>query len=83
MMVARDYKHNARKVANHLGWLRSKVQVAFDYAQKFPEEIKSAIADNDAMDFAALSKTLPQATEFVVNGKARVKKRSNRHDRLG
>jgi hypothetical protein len=64
MMVARDYKNDVTKVARHLRWPEARVQAAFNYTKAFPHEINEALADNDAMDFAALSRLLPQATEF-------------------
>lgn len=72
MMVARDYKNDAAKVARHLRWPEAKVQAAFHYAKAFPDEIGDAIADNDAVDFESLSRLLPQAKEFAAserNGK--------------
>ena len=69
MMAARDYKNDPAKVARHLRWPEAKVQAAFNYANAFPDEINEALADNDAMDFAALSHLLPQAKEFVVTGR--------------
>lgn len=71
MLLARDYGNNAAAVAKHLHWPEARVLAAFNYAQAFPEEVKQAIADNDAVDFAALSRTLPQATEFVAAGSAK------------
>jgi hypothetical protein len=67
MLVARGYKHNVAKVALHLRWPEAKVKAAFNYAEAFPREIDEALADNDAMDFASLSRLLPQAKEFVVS----------------
>jgi hypothetical protein len=67
MMVARGYKNDAAKVARHLRWPVGKVQAAFNYAEAFPSEINEALADNDAMDFASLSRLLPQAEEFILN----------------
>jgi hypothetical protein len=72
MLLARDYKNDPLKVAKHLRWPEAKVQAVFNYAKAFPDEIKRAIADNDAVDFESLSQMLPQAKEFVVsdrNGK--------------
>jgi hypothetical protein len=46
-----------------------KVQAAAHYAEAFREEIDEAIAENDAMDFDALKRMVPQAVEFVA-GKA-------------
>jgi uncharacterized protein (DUF433 family) len=67
MMLARAYKNAAAKVAKHLNWPEAKVQAAFNYAKAFPDEINSAMADNDAMDFESLSQILPQAKEFVAS----------------
>ena len=66
MRLAQDYKNDVTKLAAHLRWPEAKVQAAFNYAKAFPDEINSAIADNQAMDFEALSRMLPQAMEFVV-----------------
>jgi uncharacterized protein (DUF433 family) len=66
MLLARDYKGSVAKVARHLRWPEAKVQAAFNYAKAFPDEINSAIADNDAMDFKSLSQMLPQTKELVV-----------------
>ncbi len=67
LLIARDYKNDTVAVARHLRWPESKVQAAFNYAKAFPVEVDSAIADNDAIDFEALSRMLPQAKEFVVS----------------
>ena len=67
MMLARDYKGSVAKVAKHLRWPEDKVQAAFNNAKAFPDEIDSAIADNDAVDFKSLSQMLPQAKELVVS----------------
>ena len=71
MLLARQYKQDAAKVAKHLRWSEAKVQAAFNYARAFPEEINHAMADNDAMDFASLSQMLPQTKEFVVGEPAK------------
>jgi len=69
MMLARDYDQDAAQVAKHLRWPEAKVQAAFNYARAFPDEIREALADHDAVNFAALSQMLPQAREFVVKAK--------------
>ena|SRR5579862_5140201 len=66
MMLARHYRDSATKVASYLRWPESKVQAAFNYAKAFPDEIGNAMTENDAVDFASLSRLLPQAKEFVV-----------------
>lgn len=64
-LLLRAYKHNVAAVARHLGWPEAKVRAAFHYAEAYPEEIAAALADNDAVDFRALKRMLPQAAEFV------------------
>jgi hypothetical protein len=71
MLLARNYKQDAAKVAKHLRWPEAKVQAAFNYAGAFPDEINNAMADNDAMDFASLSQMLPQMKEFVIGEPAK------------
>lgn len=66
MMVARSYGNDVTAVAQHLEWPEAKVQAAFNYAVAFPEEINEALAENDAMDFAALKRMLPQAEKLVI-----------------
>jgi hypothetical protein len=66
MLLARDYQNDTTKVAKHLRWPEPKVQAAFHYAQSFPEEINAALADQDATDFATLSRMLPNVREIVV-----------------
>ncbi len=66
MLLARAHGNDAAAVAKHLRWPDSKVQAAFNYAKAFPDEISAAIADNDATDFEALSRMLPQAKQFVA-----------------
>ena len=72
MLVAREYRNDAAKVAKHLGWPEAKAQAAMNYAQAFPGEIDEGLAENDAVSFEALSRMLPQAREFRV-GKASAK----------
>ena len=69
VLLLRSHNGNAASVAGYLKWPRMKVQAAVNYAEAFASEIDEAIADNDAVDFAALKRMLPQATEFVA-GKA-------------
>jgi hypothetical protein len=64
-LLLRAYKHNVSAVARHLGWPEAKVRAAVHYAEAFPEEIAAALADNDAVDFKALKRMLPQAAEFA------------------
>ena len=66
MLLLRSYHGDQQAVAKHLRWPQGKVQAAVHYAGAFPEEIDEAIAENDATDFEALKRMLPQATEFVA-----------------
>jgi uncharacterized protein (DUF433 family) len=71
MLVARDHENNVAAVAKHLRWPQAKVQAAFNYAAAHTEEIKAALAENNAMDFQSLRRMLPQTGEFVVSARAR------------
>lgn len=69
ILLVRSHPGDAAAAARHLQWPLTRVQAAVHYAEAFPDEIDQSIADNDATDFAALKRMLPQATEFVA-GKA-------------
>jgi hypothetical protein len=66
MLLLRSYQGDQQAVAKHLRWPPLKVQAAVHYAEAFPEEIKEAMAENDATDFETLRRMLPQAAEFVA-----------------
>jgi hypothetical protein len=65
MLLVDSYRKDVSAVARHLNWPPAKVQAAVNYAAAFSEEIKDAINENQATDFEALKRMLPQATEFV------------------
>lgn len=65
LLLVQSYKAHVSAVARHLKWPEAKVQAAINYAGAFPEEIESALSENAAIDFEALKRMLPQATEFV------------------
>lgn len=71
VVIVQSYKGNVGATAEHLKWPEAKVQAAVNYARAFPDEIEGALADNDAMDFEALKRMLPQAVEFATNGKTK------------
>jgi hypothetical protein len=71
MLLVRSYKSDAAAVARHLRWPQAKVSAASNYAEAFPQEIETALAENDATDFLALKRLLPQAAEFVAGKVAR------------
>jgi uncharacterized protein (DUF433 family) len=58
--LARDYG-NASSAAKHLNLPELKIEAALNYARAYPQEIDEAIAENDAVDFQALSRMLPMA----------------------
>ena len=64
MLLLHSYKADTAAVAAHLRWPQAKVQAAVNYAEAFPAEIDDALAENEAADFTALKRMLPQATEF-------------------
>lgn len=70
ILVARDYGEDVSKTAVHLGWNEARVEAAINYAKAFPEEIAEALEENEAADFNALQRMLPQAKLFVA-GKRR------------
>ena len=63
VLLLRAYKQEAAAVAGHLGWPEAKVRAAAHYAEAFPDEISAALAENDAVDFKALQRMLPQAVK--------------------
>ncbi|SPF39205.1 hypothetical protein SBA1_260011 [Candidatus Sulfotelmatobacter kueseliae] len=65
MLLVHSYHKDVSAVAAHLKWPEVKVQAAVNYAAAFPEEINEAMAENEATDFEALRRMLPQAAEFV------------------
>ena len=69
LLLLRGYQGDVAAVAKHLRWPQMKVQAAVHYAEAFSAEIDAALAENDAMDFNALKRMLPQAVEFAA-GKA-------------
>ena len=66
MLLVRSYKHDLKATAKHLRWPVVRVQAAVNYAKAFPEEIDRALAEYDAVDFAALKRILPQTVEFIA-----------------
>jgi hypothetical protein len=71
--LARQYAGDAKKTCAHLGWPAVKVLAALNYATAFPDEIEAAIQDAQACSFDRISRTLPQAEEFVLPRAARKK----------
>jgi hypothetical protein len=64
LLLVRSYRDDVTATAEHLRWPEAKVRAAVHYAQAFPEEIDRALEENRAVDFTALKRMLPQASEF-------------------
>jgi len=65
MLLLRNYKADASRVARHLQWPELKVRAAINYAEAFPAEIEEALSENDSADLATLKRMAPQTVEFV------------------
>lgn len=65
-MLMRGYKENVGAVAKHLEWPVHRVQAAVNYIEAFPDEVREALAENDATDFKTLRRILPNITESVL-----------------
>jgi hypothetical protein len=65
LLLVQSYRADASAVAKHLKWPEARVQAAINYANAFPEEISAALSENAAVDFEAVKRMLPQASEFV------------------
>jgi hypothetical protein len=66
-MLLRDYDGRVEALARHLEWPQHLAQAAVNYIEAFPEEIGEALAENDAMDFTALKRMLPNIQRRVVD----------------
>jgi hypothetical protein len=64
LLLVQGYRDDVTATAGHLRWPEAKVRAAVYYAEAFPEEIDRALAENQAVDFIALKRMLPQALEF-------------------
>jgi len=67
--IARSFGGSVQKTADHLQRPLPQIQAALNYALAFPEEIESAIKDNESYDFARISRMLPQARLFEVSAR--------------
>jgi hypothetical protein len=67
MLLLRSYKGDVAAVAEHLVWPVEKVKAAINYRDAYPEEIDSALAENDAIDFDSLKRDLPGIIRFVAD----------------
>jgi uncharacterized protein (DUF433 family) len=71
LLLVRSYKGEVTSTAEHLRWPEAKVRAAVHYAEAFAEEIDRAIEENQAVDFVALKRMLPQALEFSAAKQAK------------
>jgi uncharacterized protein (DUF433 family) len=72
LLLMRSHAGSAAAVAKQMKWPQAKVQAAINYAEAFPDEIAEALAENDAADFEALKRMLPQAAEFAAAKSAKL-----------
>ncbi|HZP23306.1 MAG TPA: hypothetical protein VFB04_07660 [Terriglobales bacterium] len=70
VMLLHSYRGKTAAVAKHLQWPEAKVRAAERYAHAFADEINHAIRENEAVDFAVLSRMLPQAEVIRKTRKA-------------
>ncbi len=66
IMIARDHAMDAAMTAEYFCWPVARVLPAFHYYEAYPDEIDTAIADNEAMTFDALKRTLPQLEAIKI-----------------
>ncbi|HZS88368.1 MAG TPA: transcriptional regulator [Chloroflexota bacterium] len=59
-MLARERQHDVETTAAYLGWPVARVQAVLRYAAAYPEEIDTALRENETFDAAALRRLLPQ-----------------------
>ena len=71
IILLRGYKGDQAAVARHLRWPLAKVAAGVNYAEAFPDEIDEALAENEAVNFVALKRMLPQAAEVKLRKLAR------------
>ena len=60
MMLLRERGHDVQKTASYLMWPLERVEAALSYAQAYPNEIDTALSENDAFDADTLRRLLPQ-----------------------
>lgn len=67
VLAVRDWGGDAEQAARRLGWPLPRVRAALNYAEAYPEEIETAIADLLDTGFTDVARMLPQAERFVVD----------------
>lgn len=71
MALVKSHNGEIKAVARHLRWPEAKVAAAVHYAEAYADEVGEAMAENEAADFVALKRMLPQATAFKAKRAAR------------
>jgi hypothetical protein len=66
ILIAQDYDLDLPKAAGHFHRPVEWVKAAFLYAEAYPEEIETAIADSRAMNETALKRLFPQMETITV-----------------
>jgi uncharacterized protein (DUF433 family) len=60
VMLSGERKNDIEATAAYLVWPATRVQSALRYAAAYPEEIDTALRENESFDAAALQRLLPQ-----------------------
>jgi len=74
VLLLRSYNGDTEAVAKHLRWPRAKVLAAANYAAVYQDETEDALAENGAIDLAAVRLMVPQVEQFKASkpaGRAR------------
>jgi hypothetical protein len=69
--LLREYRGDVGRVAAHLEWAAPRVRAAANYAEAFPEEIESAMAENAAFDAKRVARLVPQLRAPAPQRRAR------------
>jgi uncharacterized protein (DUF433 family) len=64
VQLIRDYSGDLAAVAAHLEWPETRVRAALNYADSFPEEIDTAIAEDESITLDDLKRLLPHIERF-------------------
>ena len=67
-MVGRAFtaENRAAETSWVLGWPVARTQAALRYADDFPDEVETALADNDAYDFDRVTRELPGVRKLAI-----------------
>lgn len=59
LMLARERESDANVTAAFLGWPRTRIEAALNYAAAYRDEIEAALRENEAFDADAIRRLLP------------------------